>query len=808
MVKKFHILIALLSITVFIHAQKYTISGYVEDVETGEQLIGASVYNANDPSQGASTNVYGFFSLTVPEGQILLSGSYVGYNEFEQKINLESDTVINIKLSSQIMLDEVIVSSKRNEVEDVQISKIDIPIQTIKNIPSLMGETDVMKAIQLLPGVQSGTEGMSGIYVRGGGPDQNLMLLDGVPVYNVNHLFGFFSVFNGDAISNVSLTKGGFPARYGGRLSSVIDIRMKEGNLYDYKADVSVGLIASRATVEGPIVKGKSSFIVSARRTYLDVLAIPLELLYGKIKKEDPFIAGYFFHDFNAKLNYKFSGTDRIYLSFYGGKDKAYANFKSKDFSGNLLGEDKFNLNWGNFVTAFRWNHIFTPKLFLNTTATYTKFKYAIGQDKYSIWSAVNDATGQQYRSSSLSEYQSGITDLAINCDFDWIINTDVQFKFGANAIRHYFNPGYSINSQSWAGETVDTTYGYTNIIGNEFAAYLESEINIGKYISLNAGGRFVAYQISDTTCFSPEPRLSARFLINKNLSFKLAYSQMQQNIHLLANSTVGLPTEIWVPATKNILPQKSTQYAGGFAFKLFNKLDITVEGFYKEMTNLVEYKEGQSLFFSFNDTEVENAASWESKVEQGKGWSYGAEIFIQKNYGKLNAWLGYTLSWSQRQFENISFGEVFPSKFDRRHDISLTMSYKQNKKIDYGLTWVYSSGNNITLAGSQYLTLGGVNQYVNSIAEGYGVPSPVSYYGHRNNFQMPSYHRLDLGVNFHKEKPRGTRTWSISVYNAYCRMNPFYIDVWYDPDDGTTTIGKVSLFPIIPSVTYSFKFK
>lgn len=793
--------------TLHLYGQKHTISGYVEDLETGERLIGASVYDAENPSHGTSTNVYGFYSLTIPEGEINLTTSFVGYNTIVQTIQHNKDTVINISLSSQIILDEVVVSSKRNEVEDVQISKIDIPIQNIKKMPTLMGETDVMKAIQLLPGVQSGTEGMSGIYVRGGGADQNLMLLDGVPVYNVNHLFGFFSVFNGDAISDVSLTKGGFPARYGGRLSSIIDIRMKEGNMYDYNSDVSIGLIASRATIEGPIVKGKSSFIISARRTYLDVIAIPFEMLYNKIEKQDPFIAGYFFHDFNAKLNYKFSGKDRIYLSFYGGKDKAYANFKSKDFSENLIGEDKFNLNWGNFVTAFRWNHIFTPKLFLNTTATYTKFNYGIGQNNYSLWADPSSTTGEPYRNASTSEYDSGIRDLALNCDFDWIINTNLQFKFGANAIRHYFNPGYSINSQSWGTTTADTTFGYKNIIGNEFATYLESEINIGKYIALNLGGRYAAYQINDTTFFSPEPRLSARFLINKKLSFKLAYSQMQQNIHLLANSTVGLPTEIWVPATKNVLPQKSTQYAGGVAFKLLNRFDITVEGFYKEMTNLVEYKEGQSLFFSFDDTEVDNAESWESKVEQGRGWSYGAEVFIQKNYGKLNAWLGYTLSWSNRQFETISFGQVFPSKFDRRHDISLNLSYKHNDKIDYGLTWVYSSGNNITVAGSQYLTLNGVSIYSNNESH-YAGPIPAGYYGHRNNYQMPSYHRLDLGVNFHKEKPKGIRTWSISIYNAYCRLNPFYVDVYYNTFKGTTSLTQISMFPIIPSFSYNFKFK
>ncbi len=799
------VLIILISISTI--AQKVTISGYVEEIESGEGLIGASVYDSNNPTHGTSTNVYGFYSFTVPAGSIKFTSSFVGYNSYEQSFLLSKDTIINIGLSSQIFLDEVIVSGKRDQISDVQISKIDIPIQMIKNMPSLMGETDVMKAIQLLPGVQSGTEGMSGIYVRGGGPDQNLILLDGVPVYNANHLFGFFSVFNGDAISDVSLVKGGFPARYGGRLSSVIDIRMKEGNMYEYKSDLSIGLIASRATVEGPIIKGKSSFIVSARRTYLDVLAIPAELLYTTLKDEDPFTAGYFFHDFNAKLNYKFSGRDRIFLSFYGGKDKAYGKFKSYDEADRLVGLDKFNLNWGNFVSAFRWNHIFTPKLFLNTTATYTRFKYGIGQDNYRIYSFYED--GSEHRNTFLSEYYTGINDLALNCDFDWILNTSIKFRFGANAIRHNFNPGISVNAQNWYGNTADTTYGYNKIIGNEYSTYIESEINIGKFISVNAGGRFGLYQIRDTTYFSPEPRISARFLICENFSFKLAYTQMQQNIHLLSNSTAGLPTEIWVPATEIILPQKSTQYAGGFAFKLFNKIDLTVEGYYKEMTNLVEYKEGESLFFSFDETEVDNAQEWESKVEQGKGWAYGGELFIEKNYGNFNFWLGYTLSWTNRQFENISQGQVFPYKYDRRHDVSLTLSYKQNEKIDYGLTWVYSSGNNITIAGSQYITLNGVNLYVNASGSlQQSLLRPVNYYGQRNNFQMPANHRLDLGVNFHKERQRGTRTWSISVYNAYCRLNAFYVDVYHDLFTGDTKLTKISLFPIIPSVTYSFKFK
>jgi hypothetical protein len=790
-------------------AQKYTISGYVEDSKSGERLIGASVYDANNPSYGVSTNVYGFYSLTLTRGDTEIIASFVGFESTNLSFSLVKDTTIDFTLNSTILLDEVTVSSERNNIESVQISRIDIPLSAIKKMPVLMGETDVMKAIQLLPGVKSGTEGMSGIYVRGGGPDQNLILLDGVPVYNANHLFGFFSVFNGDAISDVSLVKGGFPARYGGRLSSVIDIRMREGNLYEYKADASVGLIAARATIEGPIIKGKSSFIFSARRTYLDLLAVPGELLYAKIKNKDPFIAGYFFHDFNAKINYKFSGRDRLYLSFYGGKDKAYGNNKSGSDLQSYQSEDKFNLNWGNFVTALRWNHIFTPKLFMNTTATFTKFNYNIGQNSKSHFKGYYDTIYYEHSSYYKSEYFSGIRDLALNCDLDWVVSPSLKFRFGANGIRHYFNPGVSYTESKYGGGNIDTTIGYTNIKGNEYATYIESEIDFGKFLSVNVGGRFAAYQIRDTVYFSPEPRISARFLIRENLSLKLAFSQMQQNIHLLANNTAGLPSEIWIPSTDIVLPQKSTQYAAGFAFKLLDKLDISLEGYYKSMKNLVEYKDGESIFFTLDDYVVEDTDNWENKIEQGKGWSYGGEIFIQKNYGKFNAWLGYTLSWTNRQFTTISNGEVFPFKFDRRHDVSFTASYKLNERIDFGLTWVYSSGNNITIAGTRYLTMDDIAIYLSNLTSQYPTHlRPTNNYEYRNNFKMPAYHRLDIGINFHKELKHGTRTWSLSIYNAYCRLNPFYVDVWYNPDNGTTQLGSVTLFPIIPSLTYRYKFK
>ncbi|MBN2893855.1 MAG: TonB-dependent receptor plug domain-containing protein [Bacteroidales bacterium] len=814
--KRFFCIILLLLVVNFSFAQKYTVSGYVEDSETGERIIGANVYDKNNPINGTSTNKYGFYSLTLNNGNISLYGAFISYAPFELNFEMTKDTVINISLELDNALDEIIVNGSRNQVDDAQISVIDVSVKTIKNLPALLGEVDVLKAIQLLPGVQSGTEGTSGIYVRGGGPDQNLITLDGVPLYNVGHLFGFFSVFNGDAISDVTLIKGGFPAQYGGRLSSVIDMRMRDGNMYDFNANVSVGLLASRATIEGPIVKGKSSFIISARRSYLDLIALPVEFVVSKIQPDmGNFAAGYYFQDFNAKFNYKFSDKDRVYLSLYAGKDKAYGNFNDEYYDDvyntQTIWKEKFDLQWGNMVSALRWNHVFTPKLFSNTSVTYTRFFYNIGESNESKF--VTDSG--TYKGIYKTGYNSGVNDFALNSDFDYLVSPALKFKFGGSGILHSFNPG--VNATMWKDGVVDfdTIYGDNAIPAKEIAGYAVSEIRLGKFINVNLGTRYSFFQIKDTSFQAFEPRLSARILINKNMSVKLGYSQMQQYIHLLTNSMSGFPTDLWVPATKIVKPQKSIQYSAGMAFNIKNKFDLTIEGFYKEMNNLVEYKEGQSVFMSFDLYDVENNDDWEKKIQQGIGWSYGAEVLFQKNYGRLNGWLGYTLSWSNRQFENISLGRVFPYKYDRRHDISLALTYKLNDKIDFGANWVFGTGNNITLGVYKYLTEDDIQNYINALNDDFyeemGITPRLyntTYYGTRNNFRMPAYHRLDLGVNFHKEKKRGTRTWNISVYNAYCHMNPFYAEMWYNEEVGKNQVYVFGMFPIIPSVTYSFKFK
>lgn len=804
----------LFSFAVF--AQRYTISGYVEDAETGERLINSNVYNQNNLQQGTVTNVYGFYSLTLPKStKIKLTASFVGYTSVQSEFVLNADTVINIKLLPSTQLEDVVVTGERNNVESTQMSVVDIPIETINSLPALLGEVDVLKTVQLLPGVQSGSEGTSGFYVRGGGPDQNLILLDGVPVYNVNHLFGFFSVFNGYAISDVSLIKGGFPARYGGRLSSVLDIRMKEGNMNRYTGEFSTGIIASKFTFEGPIVKNKSSFIISGRRTYIDALAAPImAAVTGLNPNYNKFYAGYYFYDLNAKLNYKFSDKDRIFLSGYLGRDKAYTNI-SENWD-DYKSETKFNLNWGNVTSALRWNHVFTPKLFANTTLTYSNYNFVIDIEnnwEYKSYLDPNETIKEEFQ----IQYLSGIEDYALRFDFDYMPVPSHKIRFGANGTLHTFKPGVSAfrTKSNDNSANVDTTFGSGNLYAQEFSVYAEDDFRIGKRLKFNFGGHYSVFNVRDTTYHSVQPRLSARLLITDYLSLKASYTHMTQYLHYLTTSSVGLPTDLWLPATDLVPPQNAVQYASGIAINLPKNFEITVEGFYKEMDNLIEYKEGAS-FFSEVETGIGQGDSWEQKVEIGQGWSYGAEFLLQRKYGKFNGWIGYTLSWTNRQFENIAFGKVFPYRYDRRHDISIVLVYKHSEKMNFGATWVYGTGNAVTLAQQRYIPINYLENQIQRMHYGdeWTWVEDVEYYGERNNFRLPAYHRLDVGVNFPKEKKRGTRIWSISVYNAYNQKNPFFVDFngglfgEYNMNQNQRQLIKYSLFPIIPSVNFTFKFK
>ena len=766
-------------------AQKHTISGYVEDAETGERMVGVNVV-AKELSLGTTTNTYGFYSVTLPVSTFNLEFTFIGYEKYVFSVNLTEDMHENISLKSQSLeLDEVILTGEENIVKRTQSSVIDVPVQQIKSMPALLGEVDVLKAIQLLPGVQSGSEGTSGFYVRGGGPDQNLILLDGVPVYNASHLFGFFSVFNADAIKNVRLTKGGFPARFGGRLSSVLEIDMKEGNMKEFGGEGSIGLVASKLTLQGPIVKDKASWIVSARRTYIDALAQPFIMA-----SSDGGRGSYYFYDLNAKVNYKISDKDRIYWSIYTGDDRFYASFS--DNYTNSSDDYRFRLGWGNLTSSLRWNHLFNEKLFSNTTLTFSEYLFDISMKE--------EYTYGNFKDEFEFSYFQGIRDWGLKMDFDYLPNPNHYIKFCISDTYHTFLPGQmDLRAvQTEFDESIDTSFVFSErLYSHDAFVYIEDDIKFNERLKANIGIHASLFRVNEKNYSSLQPRFSARYLIDENWSAKVSYAEMQQNIHLLTNSNAGLPTDIWVPTTEQVQPQKSSQVAAALTRSIKEGVyELSLEGYYKTMSNLITYKEGSS-FMSFND--------WQQTIETGgEGESYGLELFLQKKKGKTSGWVGYTLSWTNRRFDEINFGEWYSYKYDRRHDISVVLSHEFSKEFDIGLTWVYGTGNAITFPQALYLPIQDDEVYIDEI----------EYYGERNGTRMNPYHRLDLGANFHKEKKKGLRTWSIGVYNAYNRKNPYFIYLGNQWDDfgmessSTQNVARqVSLFPIIPSLTYNFKF-
>lgn len=793
------LLLVILFFSIFLYAQKRTISGYIEDARSAEKLIGANVYDKST-FKGTTTNVYGFFSITVPADSFELIFSYVGYQTQLHKFYISRDTIITIRLYPAIQLKEVEISAEKLSEkiqERSQMSMIEIPMEQIKSLPVLLGERDVLKVIQLLPGVQSGGEGTSGLYVRGGGPDQNLILLDGVPVYNASHLFGFFSVFNPDAINSVQLIKGGFPARYGERLSSVIDIRMKEGNLQDYKVEGSVGVVASKLTIEGPIKKDKASFIISGRRTYIDILAQPFIRALSKAEQNN-LRAGYYFYDLNAKVNYRISEKDHLFISSYLGNDKAYFKIKDEYQLDDKIYTNKIDadLGWGNITTALRWNRIINSKLFVNTTLTYSKYAF-LTKDGFIT-------EGNNQKSEYRSVYNSGIYDWGAKVDFDFVPNINHYIKFGIAETYHTFIPGISAFKSSFQGIAIDTTFGAKKLFAHETGLYVEDDWNISSRLKANLGLHFSSFILRKKQYYSLQPRLSARYMLNKNWAVKASYAQMAQFLHLLSNATIGLPTDLWLPVTDTIPPQYSKQWAAGVAHTIKDDYEFSVEAYYKTMNNLLEYKDGASFFNATGD--------WQQKVEIGRGWSYGAEFLIQKKKGRFSGWIGYTLSWTYRQFQNLNFGRPFPYRFDRRHDVGIALTYQLKENVDIGLVWVYGTGNAITLATETYLanpfleSTGFTYDYIYNADNNTFFNYTVDNFQSRNDFRMPPYHRLDLGINFHKKLKRMERTWSLGLYNAYSRRNPFYLYIGYNKWN-ERVIKQVALFPIIPSLSYSFKF-
>lgn len=793
MLKQFHLrslIVVLMLFHTAVEAQnsKFTISGYVRDDSNGEALMGASVMIKN-PIKGTATNVYGFFSLTADAGEYDLTISFIGLEPFNSHIKLEKDTFIEVRLKTKQMQTVLITSEKADgNVQDPQMGKMKLDMKQVKVIPAFMGEVDVLKTIQLLPGVKGGAEGNSGFYVRGGGPDQNLILLDEATVYNAGHLFGFFSVFNGDAVKDINLIKGGMPAQYGGRLSSVLDITMKEGNDQRVQADGGIGVIASRLTVQGPIKKDTASFIVSARRTYIDILMKPFIKETSRFKG-----SGYYFYDMNAKVNWRINEKNRVFASGYFGRDVFTYKNSEADFN--------VSIPWGNATTSIRWNHLFGPKLFMNTTAVFSdyQFEFAAEQDGFEF------------------KLFSGIRDFNLKTDFYYQPNSKHNIRFGSAYTWHIFTPN---NVSAKSGETEFDLGGLIKQYAHEAGVYINDDWDISERWRVSGGMRFsyfmqvgpfdryvkdVTGRTVDTVSYGKfdkvqdyygiEPRVTVRFQIDKTSSIKAAYTHNYQYVHLATLSPISLPTDIWVPCSDVVKPQIGTQYALGYFKNLFdNQYETSVEVYYKKMLNQVEFTPG-----ALPEDNVNN--NTDNNFVFGTGESYGAEFFFKKRKGQYTGWIGYTLSWTTRSFPDIEDGRVFYARYDRRHDVSFVNVYELNDRWTFSFVFVYGTGNAITLPESRY------------IIEGQIVPE----YGDRNSFRMPAYHRADISVTYTCKPKKLFRrvpyssSWNFSVYNIYNRMNPYFI---YFDNEGSiqegnlrVTAKQVSLFPILPSVTWNFSF-
>ena len=763
----------------------YTLSGHIQDANSGEQLIGATIYG-EETRLGVASNIYGFYSLTLPEGKHTVVVTYIGYTAQKFEIYLSKNLSMDINLIAGTELQEAIVTGDAfNKIEDqVQMSKVEIPIDQIKRLPAIGGEVDLLRVLQLMPGVQSGGEGTSGLYVRGGSPDQNLMLLDGVPLYNVNHLFGFFSVFNADAVRNMSLTKGGFPARFGGRLSSILEIHMKDGNMKEYHGDATVSIIAAKATIEGPIVRDHASFMLSYRRTYIDLLLGPM--IRGLSKDEGNDVIAdptYFFHDFNGKMNWKIGKKDRLYFSAFSGKDDFGIDI-DESFGGTSTNAS-MGLDWKNEIQALRWNHEWGPKMFSNFSLTHSKYNFNSGFD-------IAFFEGDQESTQFSALYNSYINDFAAKLDFDYSHNSRHLIRYGANHIWHRFVPGATAVEFDFGGfNPIDTVFGPGEVKSRETYVYIEDEMEVTEGMKINAGLHASTLSVQDTSYYSLQPRLAFSYKLPGDVAFKASYAEMAQFVNLLTNEGLSMPTDLWVPSTANIRPQESWQIAAGFA-KTINDIEISLEGYYKSMDGLLSYKEGASFLFDIG-------TDWESKVTQGIGESYGYEILIQKKHGRSTGWLGYTNSWSNRTFEEINSGREYPFTYDRRHDISFVYNFDLNDMWSSSFVWVYGTGRALTLSETTFSTYvpdaQGVDTFVATI------PSE------KNSYRMSPYHRADISFTKETDYDNGaTKFFIISVYNLYNNLNPFFAEIDYDDND-VPHIREYGIFPIIPSVAWRFKF-
>lgn len=774
--------------------ETYTISGYIKSAEDGESLIGATVSARSLPAKGTGTNIYGFYSLTLPAGEYDLVYSYIGFQPRALNIQLTKNQTMDVELNrKEIQLQEVVITERRSEdhVQNVNMSREALKIEKIKSLPALFGEVDILKTVQLLPGIHSAGEGTTGLFVRGGSADQNLVLLDEAIVYNPSHFLGFFSVFNPDAIKNLEVYKGGIPARYGGRLSSILDIQMKEGNNKKLRLSGGIGSISSRLTVEGPLKKDESSFILSGRRTYADMF---LKLSDNEAINNSTL----YFYDFSAKANYKLNDHNKLFISGYFGRDKFGA-------------AEEFGLNWGNATATIRWNHLFSEQLFLNTSVIYSNFDYGFDLDM--------DAAKFTWNA-NLKEYN-------LKMNFTYFSNPENTVDFGYQTTFHKFEPAKIIPR----GDTNFEQLLLDNKHALEHAVYVGNSQQINDKLSLEYGLRYSLFQqIGPGTVYEyeegkpyddetitnileydlleniryyhgPEPRFSARYLLTSGSSLKASYNRMRQYLQIASNATAGLPIDRWIPADRYVKPLIGDQIALGYFRNLRqNTIETSVELYYKWMQNVIDFKSGSDILLNNNI---------ETEISTGKGWAYGAEFMLKKNTGRTTGWISYTLSRTRRQVGGINGGLPYHARYDRTHDLAIVATYQLNSRLSVSGNWVYATGTAVSLPAGRY--------QINGLSVPYYDPFK------RNAYRMPDYHRLDLSAVLEGKNKRNRRwqsSWSFSVYNAYARKNAFAItfeyvvnnDPDYDREDGPVITKepkaiKTYLFSIIPAVTYNFKF-
>ncbi len=752
--------------------QKYTISGNIKDFATGEDLIGATVLIEGANHRGTVSNSYGFYSISLPESEYKIRFQYIGYEPRTITVNLTANQVIDIELKEKIVeLGNIVVTGERADknVTSVEMGNVKLTPKQIESIPVLFGEHDILKTIQLMPGVKSAGEGNSGFYVRGGGIDQNLILLDEAPVYNASHLLGFFSVFNSEAIKSANLMKGSIPAEFGGRASSVFDIKMKEGNMKKFGVTGNIGLISSNLAVEGPIKKDKGSFIVSGRRTYADMF-----LVFSK--KEDIKNTTLYFYDLNLKSNYKINKNNRIYLSGYFGRDNfGYAK--------------EFGFDWGSITGTLRWNHSFSGKLFSNTSFIVSNYSYNIN---------IFDAADILIRSE--------INDINLKQDFTFYANAQNTLKFGGNVIFHNVLPGeitvsegFSLESDKISRRRAIEWAGYisnSQQISERFKVYyglrlaLFSNVGPGEFYEFDEAGKLINTINKEhfgivKTQGGLEPRIGLNYTINRKSSLKASYNRIYQFLHLLSNSTTTTPTDLWLPSSNNVKPQISDQISLGY-FRNFkeNEYETSLEIYYKDLKNQIDYKNGAELVYN---------ATVESELVFGRGWAYGAELMVKRNFGRLNGWVSYTWAKTMRQFDLINEGNPFPARHDRTHDLSVVGMFDITRKLKLSATWIFYTGNAVTFPSGKYEIEG----------------QTVAYYTERNGYRMPNYHRFDLGLTWQRKKTeRFESSWNFSVYNVYARENAYFIDFRESEENPNITEAvQFAIFKVIPSVSYKFKF-